>query len=399
MSVLRIATAGSVDDGKSTLIGRLLVDSHALLEDQLAAVRAASLRRGVSGLDLALLTDGLRAEREQGITIDVAYRYFATAKRKFILADCPGHVQYTRNMVTGASTADAALILVDAAKGLLEQTVRHTTVAGLLRVPHAVFCVNKMDLAGYSQARFAEIEREALALARRVDLAQAVVIPVSALEGDGVVERSARMPWHTGPSLLEHLESLEPRGAGDGPLRLAVQQPILPRASGQSQPYRGYAGYLAGGSVRAGDAVVHLPSGLTTTIASVELGGRALDAAAAPRSVTVRLARELDVARGDMLACPANPPVVGKELDATLCWVGDAALAVGRPYVLRHSSAEARAIVLGVDRPVGTNDFAEVRLRASRPLCYDRYKVNRATGSFILIDETTNQTVAAGMIA
>ena len=412
MNVLRLATAGSVDDGKSTLIGRLLVDSRAILEDQLAAARQASLRRGGEGLDLALLTDGLRAEREQGITIDVAYRYFATARRKFVIADCPGHFQYTRNMVTGVSTADAAVILVDVAKDLQEQTRRHCFVASLLRVPHLVVCVNKMDLVAYSEAAFVSISRRIGELARALQLADVAVIPISALQGDNVVEPSLRMPWYRGRSLLDHLESVEPPCVSrPAPLRLPVQSTILPRVPGAG-PSRCYAGHLSCGSIAEGDEVLVLPAGTRTRVASLSAGGRPLSRVAGPASITVGLADELDVARGDMLACPAAPPRVGTEFDASICWMSPAALIPNRRYLLRQTTVETRCVVVSVSHKldinalveapagdgVGLNEFAVVRLRTSRPICHDPYRENRATGSFILIDEATNATMGAGMI-
>jgi sulfate adenylyltransferase large subunit len=414
MGVLRVATAGGVDDGKSTLIGRLLVDSRAVLSDQLAAARRASARRGGPGLDLAFLTDGLRAEREQGITIDVAYRSFATARRKFVLADCPGHFEYTRNMVTGASTADAAVVLVDATKGLQEQTRRHCVVASLLRIDHLVVCVNKMDLAGYAEAAFEAIAVRVQALARELGVENAAVIPISALDGDNVAAPSARMPWYRGRCLLEHLESLEPPcAARPAPLRLPVQAAILPAhpAPGES---RSYAGFLACGALKEGEEVLVLPAGVRSRVTSVRSGGRVLAEVRGPASITVRLQDELDVERGDMLASPLDPPRVSVELDAVVCWMSSSPLTPGRGFLIRQTTAQTRAVVVSVSRrpvPGGPapassataearlNDFAAVRLRAGRALCHDPYHRNRATGSFILIDEATNATVGAGMIA
>jgi len=409
MSVLRLATAGNVDDGKSTLIGRLLVDSRAVLEDQLLAARQASARRGSGGLDLSLFTDGLRAEREQGITIDVAYRYFATARRKFVIADCPGHFQYTRNMITGVSTADAAVILVDATKDLQEQTRRHCFVASLLRVPHLVLCVNKMDLVGCSEDAFRKVRAQLDVLMRGLELMDYAVIPISALAGDNVVEPSPRMHWYKGRCLLDHLESLEPPCVSrPAPLRLPVQGVIFPRGGGT----RGYMGILACGTVKEGDEVVVLPQGARTRVAAVQLGGRALSPVRSPVSLTIHLADELDVSRGDMLASPSDPPVVAAEFDAQLFWLAAAPLELRRKYVIRHNTAEGSAVVLSVDHKldvssmgriavgggVALNEFASVRIRASRPLCHDSYRGNRATGCFILIDEATNATLAAGMI-
>ena len=410
MSVLRICTAGNVDDGKSTLIGRLLVDSRAVLEDQLAAARQASAQRGADGLDLALLTDGLRAEREQGITIDVAYRYFATAKRKFVVADCPGHVEYTRNMVTGASTADVAVILVDATKELQEQTRRHCFVTSLLRVPHLVVCVNKMDLVGYSQERYLEVSAAIAELAKKLGVEDCACVPISALKGDNVVEKSPLMPWYSGRCLLDHLENLEPPCASRPmPLRLPVQCVILPKDQDEK---RGYAGLLSCGAVREGDEVVLLPKGIRTKVASVRLGGEVLGQGRSPVSLTLHLRDELDVGRGDMIACPDDPPKVGNELEARLVWMSDKPLTPGGRYLLRHTTNETPAEVLSIDSlldlhtltetPGGAelrlNDFARVRLRTARPLCFDPYRRSRATGCLIVIDPATNATLGAGMI-
>ncbi|MBI3289511.1 MAG: 50S ribosome-binding GTPase [Elusimicrobia bacterium] len=409
MNVLRLATAGNVDDGKSTLIGRLLVDSRGVHEDQIAAARLSSARRGHDGLDLAMLTDGLRAERDQGITIDVAYRYFATSRRKFVIADCPGHFQYTRNMITGVSIADAAVILIDATKDLQEQTRRHCFIASLLRVPHLVACVNKMDLVGYAERTFLSVRVRIEDLARELGVENLAVIPISALAGDNVVEPSTRMPWYRGRCLLEHLEGVEPPcSTQPAPLRFAVQGVILPAGGGS----RGYTGILSCGSIQEGDEALVLPGGARTRVASVGLGGRAQPRAQSPVSLTVHLREELDVARGDMLACPAAPPRVAAEFDAQIFWMSDAPLAPGRKLSIRHTTAETPASVLSVDHKlgldaacraaaegqVGLNEFAGVRLRAGRPLCHDAYRDNRVTGSFILIDDATNATVAAGMI-
>ena len=410
-ALLRLATAGSVDDGKSTLIGRLLYDSKAILADQLEHVEEASLRRGGGGvLDLSLLTDGLRAEREQGITIDVAYRYFATERRTFILADTPGHVQYTRNMVTGASTADLALVLVDARNGVVEQTRRHAFIASLLGIPHLVVAVNKMDLVEYEEERFDAIVRDFACLGERLSFADQTFIPLSALRGDNVVSRAtATMPWYSGPALLEHLESVEL--AGDRPLaacRFPVQWVVRDHAS----DYRGYAGQVAGGVLKPGTEVVVLPSGVRTTIAAIDTFDGPLDEATPPQSVTIRLADDVDVSRGDMLACPSSPPAVTREFEADVCWMADAPLRPGARLALKHTTASARVIVDGLldrvdvhtldrdDAPaeLALNDIGRVRLRVSRPLAVDPYAVNRATGAFILIDESSNDTVGGGLI-
>jgi sulfate adenylyltransferase large subunit len=411
--LLRLATAGSVDDGKSTLIGRLLLDAKAVLVDQLEHVEEASRRKGASEPDLALFTDGLRAEREQGITIDVAYRYFATARRRFVLADTPGHVQYTRNMVTGASNADLAIILVDARSGVVEQTRRHASIASLLRVPHLVVAVNKMDLVDWSEEVFDRIVREFSAFRERLPgIGDVRFLPISALHGDNVVSRSEATPWYEGPPLLEHLEtvelSAEHAGAHDRPLRFPVQLVLRDPAT----DFRGYAGQIAGGSLQPGDPIVVLPSGLETTVASVETLEGPLDDAPAPLSVTVRLAEDVDVSRGDMLATPATTPRVTREIEADVCWMAETPLQPGARLLMKHTTATVRAIVDGIDKrldvetlagvaaPDGLalNDLGHIRLRTSRPLAVDPYVENRTTGAFILIDEATNDTVAAGMI-
>jgi bifunctional enzyme CysN/CysC len=411
--LLRFSTAGSVDDGKSTLIGRLLLDSKQIFIDQLEAVEEASRRQGFDRTELALLTDGLRAEREQGITIDVAYRYFATPARTFIIADTPGHVQYTRNMVTGASTADLAIVLVDARKGLVEQSRRHASIASLLRIRHLVVAVNKMDLVGFSSERFDEIRGEFLAFAADLDLlGEPVFVPISALHGDNVVDRSERTPWYTGPSLLEHLEQVPVSDARSATgLRFPVQWVIRPQ-SDDHHDYRGYAGQVAGGIVRPGDEVVVLPSGQRTLVAAVETLDGPLPEAGPGRSVTVHLADDVDVSRGCLLAAPDDPPIVGDELVATVCWMAEQPLALRRPYALKHTTSTVRALVTGVldeldvntgardagATTLGLNALGRIALRTTAPLAYDPYARNRATGSFILIDEATNATVAAGML-
>ena len=410
--LLRLVTAGSVDDGKSTLIGRLLYDTKQIMVDQLEHIEQTSERRGDGYVNLALLTDGLRAEREQGITIDVAYRSFVTPRRRFQLADAPGHVQYTRNMVTGASTADLAVILVDARKGVAEQTRRHAYVAAVLRTPHVVFAVNKMDLVAFDEARYDEIAVELAELADRLGIEDEVAIPISALEGDNVVDATGSMPWYEGPTLLEHLESVEL--AGDRNLadrRFPVQWVIRPM-SGEHHDYRGYAGQVAGGVWQAGDEVVVLPSGRRSRVAAVETADGPLEAAVAPMSVTIRLEDDLDVGRGDMLADPEDPPVVARDLVATVCWMSERPLAERARVVVKHTTRSVRALVDRLESVVDIhtlddvaapaslelNDIGRVHLRLAEPLAVDPYVVNRTTGAFILVDEATNETVAAGMI-
>jgi bifunctional enzyme CysN/CysC len=413
MDLLRFATAGSVDDGKSTLIGRLLYDTKAIFEDQLASVEAVSAARGDEYTNLALLTDGLRAEREQGITIDVAYRYFATPRRKFIIADTPGHIQYTRNMVTGASTADLALILVDARKGLVEQSRRHAFLCSLLRVPHLVLCVNKMDLVDLSQDVFEEIADEFTAFAAKLEAPDLSVIPISALHGDNIVTRSARMPWYDGPALLHHLEQVHiasDRNLVD--VRFPVQYVIRPQSS-RYPDYRGYAGQVASGVLKPGDEIMVLPSGFTSRIASIETADGPVDEAFPPMSVTVRLTDEIDIARGDLICRPHNAPKPVQDIDALICWMDEsAALEPGRKYSVKHTTRNARAVVkelqyrldvntLHRDESAGSlklNEIGRVRLRTTVPLLADSYRRNRTTGGFIVIDEGTNRTVGAAMI-
>jgi sulfate adenylyltransferase large subunit len=412
--LLRFSTAGSVDDGKSTLIGRLLYDTKTAFEDQLQHVEDVSRRRGDERVNLALLTDGLRAEREQGITIDVAYRYFATKRRKFIIADTPGHVQYTRNMVTGASTASLSIILVDARQGLVEQSRRHAFIASLLRIPHLVFAVNKMDLVNWDEAVFRKIEDEFRDFAARMDVQDIAFIPISALTGANVVERSAEMPWYHGPTLLYHLETVHitsDRNLID--VRFPVQWVIRPQSqSAEHHDYRGYSGQIAGGVLRPGDDVIALPSGLTTKITKIEQGGTPLDAAFSPMSVTLHLADDVDISRGDMLCRPNNQPTVGQDLDAMVCWMTDKPLQPKGRYALKHTTRWSRAIVTDVlyrldvntghrdeaGGQLGLNDLGRIRLRTTTPIIYDPYRRNRTTGSFILVDEATNATVAAGML-
>ena len=410
--LLRFATAGSVDDGKSTLIGRLLYDSKSIFEDQLEAVERTSRARGDEYTDLALLTDGLRAEREAGITIDVAYRYFSTPKRKFIIADTPGHIQYTRNMVTGASTADLALILVDARKGIVEQSRRHAFLASLLRVPHLVLCVNKMDLVDYDQSVYEAIRGEFSSFAAKLDISDLTFIPLSALQGDNVVHRSAAMPWYEGSSLLHHLE--EVHIASDRNLidpRFPVQYVIRPQNG--IGDYRGYAGTVAGGSFRVGDEVVVLPSGFSSTVSAIDTMSGPVEEAFPPMAVTMRLSSELDISRGDMICRPHNQPTGSQDLTAMVAWLDDRSeLAPGGKYFIKHTTRTARALVktlhyrLDVNTlhrhedatTLALNEIGRVSLRTTQPLFFDEYRRNRTTGSFILIDEHTNATVAGGMI-
>ena len=411
--ILRFATAGSVDDGKSTLIGRLLHDSKAIFEDQLDALEEVSRRRGSEHTDLALLTDGLRAEREQGITIDVAYRYFATPRRKFVVADTPGHTQYTRNMVTGCSTADLALILVDARHGLTEQSRRHAFLASLLRVPHLVVCVNKMDLVDHSPDAFEAVVEEFRAFATKLDVVDLTFIPISALHGDNVVHRSANMAWYEGPSLLHHLEHVyiaSDRNLIDA--RFPVQYVLRPRDDAHHD-YRGYAGTVAGGVLRVGDEVVALPSGLTTRIRGIDGPAGPRDEAFAPMSVAITLADDLDVSRGDMLCRVHNQPHMGQDIDVMLCWMSEkGTLGEGARLALKHTTRTARTVVKSLHyrldvntlhrddtvSALGLNDIGRVSLRTTAPLFFDEYRRNRDTGSLVLIDEATDATVAAGMI-
>ena len=411
--LLRFATAGSVDDGKSTLIGRLLYDSKSLFSDQLEAVERVSRDRGNDYTDLALLTDGLRAEREQGITIDVAYRYFATPRRKFIIADTPGHIQYTRNMVTGASTADVALILLDARRGITEQSRRHAFLATLLGVPHVVVCVNKMDLVDYQESVFDAIRDEFSEFATRLRVRDLTFIPLSALKGDNVVVRSEQMPWYDGTTLLSHLERLHvasDRNFVD--VRFPVQYVIRPQSL-DVLDYRGYAGTVASGVLKPGDRIMALPSGLESTIASIDTADGPVDEAYAPMAVTVTLTDELDISRGDMLCRPHNIPTVTQDIDAQICWMDESAtLQQGRKYGIKHTTRWARAMVKEIAYRIDVNtlhrdedatelslnEIGRVTLRVTQPLFVDPYQVNRQTGSFILVDESTNKTVAAGMI-
>jgi bifunctional enzyme CysN/CysC len=422
--LLRFATAGSVDDGKSTLIGRLLYDTKAIFEDQLDQLEQASERRhgnGNGSVDLALLTDGLRAEREQGITIDVAYRYFSTPRRSFIIADTPGHVRYTRNMVTGASTADLALVLIDARNGVVEQSRRHAFIASLLRIPHLVVCVNKMDLVDFAEDAFEAIVEDFSHFATRLEVPDTTFIPISALDGDNVVERSDRMPWYDGPPLLYHLEHVHI--ASDRNLidpRFPVQWVIRPGVAGRGSDgadaelhdYRGYAGQVAGGVFRPGEEVLVLPSGARTRVAGVDTHDGEVEEAFAPMSVTLRLEDDLDVSRGDMICRPQNRPLLERDLDAMVCWMSETPMREGARYLVKHTTRTTRAVISDVlhridvdtlhrDESADTlelNDIARLTLRTAVPLAFDPYRRNRTTGSFVVIDEATNDTVAAGML-
>ncbi len=416
MDILRFATAGSVDDGKSTLIGRLLYDSKSIFADQLEAVERTSRDRGEETTNLALLTDGLRAEREQGITIDVAYRYFATPRRKFIIADTPGHIQYTRNMVTGASTADLAVVLVDARNGLTEQSRRHAFLTTLLRVPHMVLAVNKMDLVDYSRDVFERIRTEFSAFAARLDIGDLTFVPISALHGDNVVERSANMTWYDGPSLLHHLEHVHI--ASDRNLidvRFPVQYVIRPHASTDADlhDYRGYAGQVAGGVLKPGDEVLHLPSGFTSKVRRIESAGKEVAEAFSPMSVTLLLDDDVDISRGDMICRPNNRPAVAQDIEAMVCWMtADRVLAPRTRLIVKHTSRTVKAIVTDLHYRIdvntlhrdetatqlGLNEIGRVRLRLTQPVFADPYTRNRATGGLILIDEATNTTVGAATI-
>ncbi len=410
--LLRLVTAGSVDDGKSTLIGRLLYDTKQILVDQLEHIEDASRRRGHDYVDLALLTDGLRAEREQGITIDVAYRSFVTPRRRFQLADAPGHVQYTRNMVTGASTADVAVILVDARKGVIEQTRRHSYIIGMLALPHVVYAVNKMDLVEFSEERFDEIARELAELGSQLDIRDATVIPLSALRGDNVVDRTEAMPWYAGPTLLEHLETIELDGDRNvQDRRFPVQWVVRPMAD-EHHDYRGYAGRVAGGVWHAGDEVVVLPSGLRSRVAAIDSSGGELEEAIPRESVTILLEDDLDVSRGDLLADPERAPIVARELTARVSWMAERPVEDRARLLIKHTT---RTVPARVDEIVSVvdihtledrqspgrmelNDLGVVRFRLAEPLVVDEYVRNRGTGAFILIDESSNETVGAGMV-
>ncbi len=413
MELLRFTTAGSVDDGKSTLIGRLLYDSKSIFEDQIKAVEESSLKRGDENVNLALLTDGLKSEREQGITIDVAYRYFSTPRRKFIIADTPGHIQYTRNMVTGASTANLAIILVDARNGIVEQTKRHALIASLLGIPHVVICVNKMDLVDYDRAAFRKVVDEFEEFSTRINVKDVRYIPISALLGDNVVKRSKNTDWYEGPTLMYLLETIHISNDNnhiDG--RFPVQHVIRPH-SNEYHDFRGYAGRVAGGVFRPGEKVMSLPSGFMSTIKTIELNGKQLDEAHAPMSVTMTLEDNIDVGRGDMIAKVNNLPEQSQDIDAMICWMDDKKpLQLRGKYALKHTTREARCVIKEIvykmdintlhklkdDKEINLNDIGRIKIRTTSPLMYDNYHENRQTGSFVLIDEATNVTVGAGMI-
>lgn len=411
-SLLRFTTAGSVDDGKSTLIGRLLYDSKSIFEDQLEAIEATSERKGLQHVELALLTDGLKDEREQGITIDVAYRYFATPKRKFIIADTPGHIEYTRNMVTGASTANLAIILIDARKGVLEQTARHSFIASLLRIPHIVVCINKMDLVEYDEKVFNRIVEEYSLFASKLEVNDVRFIPISALKGDNVVNRSDQMPWYEGATLLNTLETIH--FASDTNLidcRFAVQTVIRPHTS-EHHDFRGYAGRIDSGVYKPGDEIVVLPTGYLSKIKEVLVNGKKVKEAFSPMSVTITLEDDLDLSRGDMIVRRNNQPQIGQDLEVMLCWLNKKDLRPRSKYYIRHTTNEARAMIRSVkykvdintlhriedDKKIGMNELFRASVRVTKPLLFDPYKKNKNTGSIILVDEFTNETVAAGMI-
>ncbi|MCD4683115.1 MAG: sulfate adenylyltransferase subunit CysN [Bacteroidales bacterium] len=412
MELLRFTTAGSVDDGKSTLIGRLLYDSKSIFEDQLEAVKRASIQKGNEGINLALLTDGLRAEREQGITIDVAYRYFATPKRKFIIADTPGHVQYTRNMVTGASTANAAIILIDARNGVTEQTFRHSYISSLLQIPHLVVCVNKMDLVDYKEGVYEGIKEEFSAFASKLAVKDIRYVPISALKGDNVVEHSKNTPWYGGGTLRYILENIHV-GSDQNHIdpRFPVQYVIRPE-SDKYHDYRGYAGRIRGGVFRKGDRVMVLPSGFVTTIESIDVFEKELEEAFPPMSVTLRLNDDLDISRGDMIVKENNVPQIEQDIDVMVCWMNEKPLMAGTKYYLKHTTKDVRCMVKEIKYKVDVNtlnritdgkelkmnEIARVSLRTTKPLFFDSYRKNRQTGSLILIDEGTNNTTGVGMI-
>ena len=410
--LLRFTTAGSVDDGKSTLIGRLLYDSKAIFEDQMEAIERASRKSGGEEVNLALLTDGLRAEREQGITIDVAYRYFATPKRKFIIADTPGHVQYTRNMVTGASTANAAIILIDARHGVIEQTLRHAFIASLLQIPHVIICINKMDLVDYSEEIFEKIRADFMHFSGKLDIQDIRFVPISALKGDNVVDRSSKTNWYQGPTLMYLLENIYIASDFNHiDARFPVQYVVRPQ-SADFPDYRGYAGRLASGTLRVGDKVKALPSGFSSAIKSIDFYKETLEMGYAPQSLTVTLEDELDISRGDMIVRENNVPTISQDVDIMICWLNEKPMTPRGKYAIKHTSNDARCMIREVqykinintldrdkeNKTIGLNDIARLTLRTTKPLYYDSYRKNRVTGSLILIDEATNETVGAGMI-
>ncbi|MFH1321404.1 MAG: sulfate adenylyltransferase subunit CysN [Bacteroidota bacterium] len=412
MELLRFTSVGSVDDGKSTLIGRLLYDSKSIFKDQYEAIKRTSEQRGEEYVNLALLTDGLRAEREQGITIDVAYRYFATPKRKFIIADTPGHVQYTRNMVTGASTAHLALILIDARNGILEQTCRHSFIASLLQIPHMIICINKMDLVDYKKEVYEKIKADFKSFASKLDVKDVRFVPISALKGDNVVNRSKNMDWYDGPILMYMLENIHiGSDLNHVDCRFPVQYVIRPQSK-EYHDYRGYAGKIASGVYKAGDEVVALPSGFTSRIASIDTYEGPVEEAFAPMAVTIRLEDDIDISRGDMIVRVNNVPLVGQDIDMMVCWMNEKKLTLNGKYAIKHTTRDARCIIKDIrykvnvnnlhriedDKDVGLNEIARISIRTTKPFFYDSYRRNRITGSVILIEEGTNETVGAGMI-
>lgn len=411
MELLRFTTAGSVDDGKSTLIGRLLYDSKSIFEDQLEAIKKASIRRGNEHVDLALLTDGLRAEREQGITIDVAYRYFATPKRKFIIADTPGHIQYTRNMVTGASTANAAIILIDARHGVTEQTCRHSYIASLLRIPHIIVCINKMDLVDFNMNVFERIKNEYITFSQKLDLKEISFVPISALLGDNVVDRSTNMEWYFGGTLMQVLENIEIGNDHNfADPRFPVQYVIRP-LSDEFHDYRGYAGRVAGGVFKPGDEIMVLPSMLKTKIKTIDKYKSTIEEAFPPMAITITLEDDIDISRGNMLVHPDNLPLVSQEFDIMMCWMNEKPLQLNSKYILKHTTNEVKCLIKEIkykvnvnnlehfnDSKIVLNDIACVTVKTTKPIFIDPYKMNRRTGSVIIIDESTNNTVGVGMV-
>ncbi len=412
MELLRFTTAGSVDDGKSTLIGRLLYDSKAIFQDQLDAIEKASIKKGEEYINLALLTDGLRAEREQGITIDVAYRYFNTPKRKFIIADTPGHIQYTRNMVTGASTANVALILVDARHGVIEQTIRHAYIASLLRIPHVIVCVNKMDLVNYSEEVFSSIQKRFMEFSTHLDILDVRFIPISALNGDNVVDRSSKMDWYDGPTLMYLLENIYiSNDYNQLDARFPVQYVIRPQST-EYHDYRGYAGRMASGSFKVGDKVKVLPSGFTSTIKTIDLYKDSLESISAPQSATITLEDDLDISRGCMIVSAENGIRQSQDVDLMICWLGEKPMVSGGKYIIKHTTSDLKCMIKEVkykvdintlekiyeNNSIGLNDIGCISIRTTKPLFFDSYRQNRFTGSLVIIDESTNVTVGAGMI-
>jgi sulfate adenylyltransferase subunit 1 len=410
--LLRFTTAGSVDDGKSTLIGRMLYDSKSIFEDQLEAVEASSNKKGFDYVDLSLLTDGLKSEREQGITIDVAYRYFATPKRKFIIADTPGHIQYTRNMVTGASTANLALILIDARKGLVEQTQRHSFIASLLKIPHIIVCINKMDLVNYEEAVYEKIVEEYKSFSSKLEISDIQFVPISALAGDNVVNRSTNMDWYQGATLIHMLENVHIESDHNHiDSRFPVQYVVRPQSK-EHHDFRGYAGRVAGGIFRPGDDVVVFPSGFNSKVKAIHFGDEELEEAFAPMSVTMTLADEIDISRGDIIAKPNNHPQPMQDIDLMLCWMNQRPISLNSKFYVRHTTKDVKGVLKEIQykldintlhrienvEQLGMNDIARVKIRTAQPLFVDSYRKNRITGSVILVDEGTNETVAAGMI-